>query len=178
MNDLPERMPSASASRAIGNKTLFAVPGRIWYNAEPGEDDVELSSEQLERVRSLAGTYPIRMVLLFGSALSPGKEHARSDLDVAVAFDGSVPDLRALAELGHGLQEIFPEREVDLAVLNYADPLLLKKIAENCLLVYGEPQRLAEFKIYAYKRFQDHRRYFEMERAFVKRYLESRRRAG
>lgn len=139
---------------------------------------MELSSEQIERVRSLASRYPIRMVLLFGSAMSPGKEHARSDLDVAVAFEGSVPDRRALADLGHALQEIFPEREVDLAVLNYADPLLLNKIAENCLLLYGDPQRLAEFKIYAYKRFQDHRRFFDMERVFVTRYLESRRRAG
>ena len=45
--------------------------------------------------------------------------------------------------------------QVDLVLLNRADPLLLKKITERCALVYGPERRLHELKMYAFKRYQD-----------------------
>ncbi len=47
----------------------------------------------------------------------------------------------------------------------------LKKIIERCRLLYGSPRRLAELKIYAFKRYQDHRRYLALEREYVQRML-------
>jgi hypothetical protein len=40
--------------------------------------------------------------------------------------------------------------------------------------VYGDPRALEELKIYAFKRYQDHRRFFAMERAYVERFLRER----
>ena len=74
----------------------------------------------------------------------------------------------------HALQEVLPDRQVDLAVINRADPLLLKKITERCQLLFGDPRDLEELKIYAFKRYQDHRRYFAMEQAFVDRFVNER----
>ena len=71
------------------------------------------------------------------------------------------------------LQGVFPEYEVDLALINRADPLFLKKITEDCRLLYGEPRQLQELKIYAFKRYQDHLPYFAMERTYVDRYLKT-----
>ena len=65
------------------------------------------------------------------------------------------------------LQALVPDREVDLVVLNRADPLLLKQITDHCELIYGSPRRLDELKLYAFKRYQDHRRYLDLERRFV-----------
>jgi hypothetical protein len=60
---------------------------------------------------------------------------------------------------------------VDLATLDRADPLFLKRVLESCRLLAGSPRRLAELKIYAFKRYQDHRRYLPLERAYVDRVL-------
>jgi hypothetical protein len=67
-----------------------------------------------------------------------------------------------------------PDREVDVAILNRADPLFLKKITEDCRLVYGSPRDLQRMKIYAFKRYQDHRRYLDMERLYVEQLLADR----
>lgn len=68
-------------------------------------------------------------------------------------------------------QRLYPEREVDVALINRADPLFLKKITEACQLVYGSPQELQRLRIYAFKRYQDHRRYLDMEGRYVERSL-------
>jgi hypothetical protein len=60
---------------------------------------------------------------------------------------------------------VFPGQEVDLAVLDRADPLLLKQVLEGCRLLAGSPRRLAELKMYAFRRYQDHRRFLDLERA-------------
>ena len=118
----------------------------------------------------LAGKYGIRLILQFGSTVT-GAVHPRSDVDLAVLLQDGHPSLHKLAEIHHGLQECFPEREVDLAVINRADPLFLKKIMERCKLVYGSTRDLQELRIYAFKRYQDHRRFLEMERRYVERTL-------
>lgn len=131
---------------------------------------MDISSEQRQQISEIAQKFQLRLVLLFGSAVSGG-EHARSDLDIAVQYEADAPGFRQFSELLHDLQEVFPDREVDLSSINHADPLFLKKITENCLLLYGTPGLLQRLKIYAFRRYQDHRRFFEMERTFVNRFL-------
>ncbi|HEV8310155.1 MAG TPA: nucleotidyltransferase domain-containing protein [Methylomirabilota bacterium] len=123
-----------------------------------------------ERLEEIARRYGIRLLLMFGSAVS-GPLHARSDVDLAVWLDRSPLSLRGHADLLGELQKLYPDREVDLAVINRADPLFLKKITERCRLLHGSALDLAELKIYAFKRYQDHRRYLALERAYVARAL-------
>jgi predicted nucleotidyltransferase len=101
-----------------------------------------------------------------------GTPHERSDVDLAVLLERVPRSLEAHAELLHDLQQFFPQREVDLALLNRADPLFLKKITDACHLVYGSPSALQRLKIYAFKRYQDHRKYLDMERRYVERSLQ------
>jgi len=122
-------------------------------------------------VETIARRHGIALLLEFGSAVT-GQMHPRSDLDLAVLFDRPVVSFRELADLRHELQGLDPTREVDLAIINHADPLFLKKITDRCRLLHGSPRRLAELKIYAFKRYQDHRRYLALERAYVDRTLE------
>lgn len=118
----------------------------------------------------LARRYGIELLLQFGSTVK-GAVHSRSDLDLAALFESGPPNLSDRAEVVHGLQGLFPEREVDFVVLNRADPLLLKQVLEGCRLLFGSPQRFAELKIYAFKRYQDHRRFLALESAHVRRVL-------
>ena len=121
----------------------------------------------------LARRYGIRLILQFGSTVL-GHARPDSDLDLAVLFDRVPPTLRELGDLAAGLQALMPGRSVDIAVLNRADPLFLKKILERCVLLHGSPRRLAELQMYAFRRYQDHRRFLRMERDYVSSALAGR----
>ncbi len=129
---------------------------------------IVITEEQRRRVASLAERHGFRMALLFGSAVT-GREHPRSDLDFAVLFEGGEPGFRKYADVCHDIQEVFPDREVDVAAINHADPLFLKKILENCHLLFGQQADLQQLRIFAFKRYQDHGRFFDMELAYVDR---------
>lgn len=121
-------------------------------------------------VAELARRRGIRLMLQFGSTVA-GTRHVRSDLDIAVMFDtGEVP-LLVLSEIAEELRELLPGQEIDLAVINRADPLFLKKIMEQGRLLYGKEEDVARLRLYAFKRYQDHRRFLAMERQFVDRRL-------
>lgn len=123
-------------------------------------------------VQAIAHTHGLLLLLQFGSSVT-GRVHAGSDIDLAVLFERAPDSLGPLADLTADLQALVADREVDVTVLNHADPLLLKQVTERCELVYGSPRRLAEFTMYAFKRYQDHRRYLDMERAYVDRAIGS-----
>jgi uncharacterized protein len=123
-----------------------------------------------EDLKDIAQKHGIVLVLKFGSSVT-GRMHLRSDVDLAILLDRSTITLQEHAELLQSLQPLFPDRELDLALINHADPLFLKKITDNCELLLGPPERLQALKLYAFKRYQDHRRFFEMERLFAERFL-------
>jgi predicted nucleotidyltransferase len=122
-------------------------------------------------VAEVAARHRVTLLLQHGSTVS-GRVHAHSDLDIAALFETDGVSLADVAALTADLQGLNPGREVDVAVLNHADPLFLKLIIEKCRLLYGSPRRLAELRMYAYKRYQDHRRFLVLEQAYVKRALQ------
>ncbi|MGH7391824.1 MAG: type VII toxin-antitoxin system MntA family adenylyltransferase antitoxin [Candidatus Rokuibacteriota bacterium] len=119
----------------------------------------------LERI---ARTYGIRLLLQFGSTVT-GHVHQKSDVDLAVLLDRAPLGLEEHAGLVHELQRLLPDRDVDLAVLNHADPLFLKKVTEQSRLLFGAPAELARLQLLAFKRYQDYRKYLDLERRFVAR---------
>jgi predicted nucleotidyltransferase len=121
-------------------------------------------------LEKIAERHGVELILEFGSMVT-GRIHPRSDLDLAVLIDRPVLSFEEIANLGHELQSLHSSCEVDMAIINHADPLFLKKITERCRLLYGSPRRLAELKIYAFKRYQDHRRYLALETTYVHRTL-------
>jgi len=120
---------------------------------------------------AIAQTYGARLILRFGSTVS-GKTHPRSDVDIAVLLAHPDLSLRDRAELAHALQSLFGDHDVDLVILNRADPLLLKQVSDRCVRLYGSEQEFQRFRLLAFKRYQDHRRFLEMERRYVERMLD------
>lgn len=123
----------------------------------------------------VARRHGIALLIRFGSTVT-GQTHSRSDADLGVLFD-RLPqsldeELRVIADL-HAMGK---GRPVDVAVLNRADPLLLKQVTDHAVLEYGTPERFAAFQRYAFKRYHDHRRFFDMEREYVERRVAARRR--
>ncbi len=114
----------------------------------------------------IAERHGIRMLLQFGSTVT-GPVHERSDVDLGVILDQPAMGLRERGELEHELQALVPGRKIDLAMLNHADPLFLKQVTDHCRLLHGSATELARLKLYAFKRYQDHRRYLDLERRFI-----------
>lgn len=125
-------------------------------------------------LENVAQHHGIQLLIQFGSTVS-GHVHRQSDADLAVLLDRPSLSFGEYADLLHDLQSLYPDREVDLVLINRADPLLLKKITDTCRLLYGTVRRLQELRIYAFKRYQDHQKYFELERDFVIRAVNSPR---
>ena len=123
-----------------------------------------------QRVEEMARRHGVLLLVQFGSSVT-GLLHPGSDLDFGALVE-RVPDLfSAQADFIADLQALVPDREVDLVFLNRADPLLLKQITDHCRLVHGSPRRLDQLKLYAFKRYQDHRPYLDMEQAYVDRMI-------
>ena len=114
----------------------------------------------------LARRHGFELLVQFGSTVT-GRTHSRSDLDLGVLFRSGSPSFRQLAELTHDLQKHLPEREVDVAVLNHADPLFLRKVTEACRLLHGSEKDFRRFRLYAFRRYRDHRRFLELERKYI-----------
>jgi predicted nucleotidyltransferase len=120
----------------------------------------------------IARRHKARLLVQHGSTVG-GRTHPGSDVDVAVLFDGE-PDYARLGGLLADLQGAFPGRDVDLGLLNHADPLFLKKVLERARLLAGSPRDLATLRLYAFRRYQDHRRFLRLEERHLDRLLAAR----
>jgi predicted nucleotidyltransferase len=121
---------------------------------------------------AIARRHRARLLLQYGSTVS-GRTHAGSDVDVAVLFEGE-PDYTRLGGLLADIEGAFPGRDVDLGLLNHADPLFLKKALERARLLAGSPRDLANLRLYAFRRYQDHRRFLRLEERHLDRFLAAR----
>jgi len=121
----------------------------------------------------LAERHGAALLVQYGSTVA-GPTHAASDVDVGVFYGGPPPSFFEQGGLAADLEDAFPGRRIDLATLDRADPLFLHQVVANCRLLAGSARRLAELKIYAFKRYVDHRPYLALERAYVDRMLAER----
>jgi predicted nucleotidyltransferase len=124
-----------------------------------------------DRLAALAPRHGIRLALVFGSAAS-GLVHGRSDFDLALLLERPDFDLSAFGELRHELQTSVPGPELHLAFLNRADPLFLHQVLSACELAHGSPEAFQNLRLYAFRRYQDHLRFLDLERGYVRRVIE------
>jgi predicted nucleotidyltransferase len=125
----------------------------------------------MSSLAEIGARHRVRLLLQHGSTVS-GHVHSESDLDIAALFEDGQGSLASVIALSADLQELYPGRDLDVAVINHADPLFLKKILDRCELLYGSPRVLAELRMYAFKRYQDHRRFLALERPYVRHTLQ------
>ena len=124
-----------------------------------------------KEIEKIARRYNLSLILAFGSQIT-GKIHPDSDLDIAV-LGKKILNQENYSALLFDLIKIFPEKEIDLVIINHADPLLLKKILENCRLLYGSKRGLANLKMYSFSRYCDYQKYFNLEEKFVHQFIKS-----
>ena len=130
------------------------------------------SKAQLE---SIAKRYGLRLIVLHGSQVS-GRTHPDSDVDVAVWTTRPLTAARR-TRLWLELSEAF-RAEIDLAVLNHAEPLLLSQVArKGKLLCENKRWAWEEFKGYALRYYEDTRKFRDDLARYLKREISGTRRA-
>jgi len=131
------------------------------------------SKAQLE---SIARRHGLQLIVLFGSQVS-GRTHPESDVDVAVWVTHSLTSEQR-DRLWLDLSDAF-QAEIDLAVLNHAEPLLLYQVARKGQPLY-ENQRWAweEFRGYAFRYYEDTQKFRDDLARYLKRELQETRYAG
>ena len=104
-------------------------------------------------LKSIAKRYELRLMILFGSQVS-GHVHPESDIDIAVWSERPLSAAQR-TQLWFDLSNRF-QAEIDLTVLNHAEPVLLHRVATTGHLLY-EDKRGAwlDFKGYAFRYYQD-----------------------
>lgn len=130
---------------------------------------IKLTQAQRKRLRMVAGKFRLRLVLAFGSEVQ-GETHALSDLDIAVLSRDSFNWTR-YSNLIFDLEKVFRGKRIDLVFINRADPLLLYKISQSFLCLYGSKRTTAEFLILAFKRYQDYQPFFRLEERSVTNFI-------
>lgn len=125
------------------------------------EQGKTISSE--ERLAQLG----VRLVVLHGSR-ARGTARDDSDYDVGVlTVEGegfrSVRHHGELLELLGALLSVSTDR-VDVAYLDHANPLLLKRVADHGRLLFGDERDFQALKLKAFHRFVDYQPYFALER--------------
>jgi hypothetical protein len=126
--------------------------------------------EKIQQTAALtAKNHGLKLVVLFGST-ADGTARPDSDVDIAVKFRNSGYSYSELACIADELAQPFDGREIDISAINHADPLFMKQISENCSCLFEEPGEFDAFMLLAFKQYQDHRRFLELEREYVINY--------
>ena len=124
-----------------------------------------INQTQSRRLKKIGRKFKLKLILVFGSEIK-GETHPLSDLDIAVLRQKSL-NWNEHSELVFDLEKVFSGKEIDLVSIDRADPLLLDKISQSSLCLYGTRRSLAEFLIFAFKRYQDYQPFFRLEEKCV-----------
>jgi predicted nucleotidyltransferase len=120
------------------------------------------------KIAKIAKKFQLKLILVFGSFAS-GKNREDSDLDVAVlgareiSFAEQINLINEFAGIFH--------KNIDLSVLNRANPLLIFQASQNSILLFGTREEFLKFKLYAFKSYNDYAPYFEMEKNLNKKII-------
>ena len=129
-----------------------------------------------EELRPIARRYGLRLIVLFGSQTT-GQLHPESDVDVAVWTEKPLTLTRRL-NLWLKLSQAF-EADVDLAVLNRAEPLLMYQVARAGRVLYaGRKWAWDDFHGYACRSYWDTRKFRDDLKPYIHRQIEKWGHAG
>lgn len=123
-----------------------------------------------EKLNEFVSKYNISLVVIFGSH-AKGRANNFSDIDIGIRFAKSI-DMSLYSLIMEELIEIFKNDNIDVVVLNYADPLLCFEIINNYKVLYeAHPEAYIEFYLYAVKSYDDTNKLKKLEQGYIDYYL-------
>ncbi|KKS35310.1 MAG: hypothetical protein UU95_C0002G0016 [Parcubacteria group bacterium GW2011_GWC2_42_12] len=126
------------------------------------------TGRQKFKIAKIAKRFQLKLIVIFGS-FADGKNRKDSDLDIAVLGFKEV-SFKEQIGLTNELSHLF-SKNVDLSVLNKANPLLLFEASKKPILLYGSREEFLKFKLYAFNAYNDYAPYFAMEKNLNKKII-------
>lgn len=121
---------------------------------------MKLTDKQIEKIKNIAESYNLKLVLLFGSR-AQGMAYQVSDFDIAYLSKKEL-SLEEESRLIIELAPIFRSENIDLVNLKKAPPLLFYAIFQNCQILYEEESLLfSTLRAYAFKRYIESKLFYE-----------------
>lgn len=132
---------------------------------------MKITQAQKNELEKIAPKYGITLILLFGSQAKE-TAHPASDVDFGIMSEKQL-SREQYAGLISDFARIFhiPSDRVDLTELKRADPLLLQRSYFEGILLYGKDELFRRRKMYALKRFMDHKKFFILQDRYIKQKL-------
>jgi predicted nucleotidyltransferase len=129
---------------------------------------MKVTNGQKMKIAKIAKKFQLKLVIVFGS-FANGKNRKDSDLDIAIS---GLKEVHFSDQVGltNEFSLIF-KKNIDLSVLNTANPLLIFQASKNSILLYGSREEFSKFKLYAFNVYNDYAPYFEMEKNLNKKII-------
>ena len=122
-------------------------------------------------LKMLCPKYQIKLMILFGS-YNTDDFNSESDIDPAIEVDDCDLIYKYREQLLNEISSIFSFRDIDLVLLNHADPLLKKQIVSSGELIYERrPGDFNKFKVRAYKEYFDAKKFYQSDKDLIKKYI-------
>ena len=129
---------------------------------------MDITRQQKLKIAKIAQRFQLKLVVIFGS-FACGKQREDSDLDIAVLGMREVSFAEQIS-LTNELSLIF-NKDIDLSVLNRANPLLAFQVSRDPVLIYGSRAEFLKFRLYAFNAYHDYAPYFAMEKNLNKKII-------
>lgn len=127
-------------------------------------------------IEALCREHGVRLLVAFGSRVTGSPPPtAESDLDLALLLSASHEEGTEAALITR-IPDFFPAVEVDLVILNRADPLLRHEIMRESELLYGDLDAYVSYQVFSWRDLMDSRDLIDLEeRLFEKKMAHIRR---
>jgi predicted nucleotidyltransferase len=123
-----------------------------------------------DQLQPIAQKYGLRFIVLFGS-VARGRVHEESDIDIGVYTEKNITFNRRL-KLWLELCQVF-NAEIDLAVLNHAEPVFGALVARDGKLLYeGKKYAWETWRSYKTRQYWDTKKFREDLERYVARRVE------
>lgn len=106
-----------------------------------------------DQIKQIAKNHNLELVYLFGSKIG-GTKNEESDLDLAVKFPENY-SADAYLNLYKDLSDIFPSENIDLVILNEADPFFANEVIQKGKLLFEKENMNQEFSRMTFRKFND-----------------------
>lgn len=125
-------------------------------------------SYEAEKLNLVAKKHHISLLVLFGSRVK-GSYSPESDLDLGVLFENNTFDrIKVISDL----ISVFPGFDLDLVMLNHADPILKFEIISNYQILYcADQETFISFYTNTVKQYNDIQKFLKQEDIYLNNYL-------
>ena len=130
------------------------------------------------KVLGIFSKYKLSLLVVFGSYNSK-KFNKNSDIDLAIKVEKPDNLLKNRTKILNEISEIFNYRDIDLILLNYAEPLIKYKIACEAKLLYEKEKGIfKKFQVRAMGEHNDAQKFYELDKKYINDFLEGKNKNG